>query len=230
MRALPSVEVRDPSDVYSHLLWASSSIETIEISLGNINLSGRIEDPGDLGALRVRVFLDRVRAVPSHIAGRPVRCWYRGAQGLYAFESAVLLIEELDQWWLKVPEVILSSTRRLVERSPVGPEAGFRLWMQRDGRRHAFPVCDLSVSGVGFTFDRAEFPLSRGQLHRAWLQTPAGCVVELRLSMRHTHPVRGESAIFAGGLYLELSRLSRLVIRDALDEWRQREAARTATG
>ena len=166
--------------------------------------------------------MDQIQRVPSHIAGRPVRCWYRGDQGLYAFESSVLLIEALDEWWLKVPQIVLSSTRRLIERTPLGPDAGFQLFMERGGQRHAFPVCDLSVSGVGFTFDRVAFPLAHGQLHRAWLQTPTGRLVELRLSMRHTCPVQGdERAVFAGGLYLELSRVSRLVIRDALDEWRE---------
>jgi hypothetical protein len=212
-------------DIPAHFTWVSSAVETVELTLGDHVLSGQFKELSDFGALQLNIDMTRLDKVPDRVVGHPVWVCYRDGDALYAFESQVLLMEQLDQWWLKVPGTVYSSSKRLLERQYIKTASGFRLHLSVNGEDRSFKMVDLSLSGLAFNYDDRHLQLDPSGVYESALETPGGQEVRLQFVVKNTRKAGKKIHDRVAGVYfLKPSKAAQRTIVCALLKDRQSAA------
>ncbi len=209
-----------PTEIQAHLIYAAAEIPSAIITVGGVQIHGRLSPPDSEGLVAFVVDGNLQGLVKTPDNGATVRVEYEGTEDAYSFFTSMSSTDLLKRWVLAAPRTIERTHQRLVARHTVAGQTGFSLKLDGSNNIPFTPLLDISNSGLSFTAGIRDIKLKVGQSLTGTLTVPSITPMSLKMEIRHVRSNSGDKSRNTVGVrFSNMSMAERTALSRALSAW-----------
>ena len=209
-----------PTEIQAHLIYAAAEIPSAIITVGGVQIHGRLSPPDSEGLVAFVVDGNLQGLVKTPENGATVRVEYEGTEDAYSFFTSMSSTDLLKRWVLAAPLTIERTHQRLVARHTVAGQIGFSLRLDGSNDIPFTPLMDISNSGLSFTAGVRDIKLKVGKGLTGTLTVPSITPMSLKMEIRHVRPYSGDKSRNTVGVrFSNMSMAERTALSRALSAW-----------
>ena len=172
-----------PQDILAHLFFAVGAAGDVLVSGRGVAVEGSLRYPD--GTHVIVAPSDGPRVVPLDA---PVCVAYASRLDQYRFFTRVRGVDAEGMLLLDLPRAVERRDRRLTERFPCPPRAGYGFRVREWQGAPVVPVHDISAGGIGLVSVSGDPELAEGELVDGDILVPGEDAIPVCLEVRHARP------------------------------------------